>query len=245
MLKIINVTKSFGQTKILDGINFEVADNEIVAIVGPNGCGKSTLLKIIAGLETMDNGEIKTSKVGDEEIKTSIIFQDHRASLFPWKTIGGNIEFAITKMDYKLKKIKVDQILSQLNLTKHQHKFPYQLSGGMSQLVAFGRAIAQDPDIFLLDEPFSAMDYHASLKLQQQFIELMALIKKPACIVTHSFDEAILLADKIVILSASPTKVIQILKNNIERPRKIEMLSSLEAQEIKQLLFTNISSFLL
>ncbi|MFA6548019.1 MAG: ABC transporter ATP-binding protein [Candidatus Magasanikbacteria bacterium] len=244
MLKIINATKSFGQTKILDGINFEIADNEIVAIVGPNGCGKSTLLKIIAGLEKLDNGEIKTSKAGDEEIKTSLIFQDHRASLFPWKTIRGNIEFAITKMSNQDKKEKVDQILSKLNLAKHQNKFPYQLSGGMSQLVAFGRAIAQDPDIFLFDEPFSAMDYHAGLKLQQQFIDLMSLLQKPACIVTHSFDEAIFLADKIIILSTPPTKVIQILENNLEKPRKIEMLGNAQAQEIKEVLFSNINSFL-
>lgn len=244
MLKIINATKSYGQTKILDGITFEVADKEVVAIIGPNGCGKSTLLKIIAGLETLDNGEIKNIMDENEEIKVSLIFQDHRASLLPWKTIRENIKFADRTNDDKQKENKIDNILSKLNLRIHQNKFPYQLSGGMSQLVAFGRSIAQEPDIFLFDEPFSAMDYNASFKLQQKFIDLLNLIQKPACIVTHSLDEAILLADKIVILSTPPTKVIQILNNNLAKPRKIEQLGSAYAQEIKQFLLSHISSFL-
>jgi len=244
MLRIINVTKSYGQTKILDGITFEVADREVVAIVGPNGCGKSTLLKIIAGLEILDNGEIKTEKNYCEESIVSLIFQDHRASLFPWKTIRDNIKFGDRTEDCRQKENRIDDILVKLNLKIHQNKFPYELSGGMSQLVAFGRAISQEPDIFLFDEPFSAMDYNASLKLQQQFIDLLTLIQKPACIVTHSLDEAILLADKIIILSSPPTKVIQVLDNNLEKPRKIEQLGSTYAQEIKQHLLSYLSSFL-
>jgi len=242
MLQLINVTKSYGQVKVLDGINFSVTDKEVVAIIGPNGCGKSTLLKIMAGLETLDNGEIKIDNA--EEIKASLIFQDHRASLLPWKTIRGNIGFAIKTKDKRQKAKIVDEILSKLNLKIHQNKYPYQLSGGMSQLVAFGRAIAQEQDIFLFDEPFSAMDYHASLKLQRQFIDLMASVEKPACIVTHSLDEAILLADKIVILSSPPTKVIQVLENDLAKPRKIEMLGSARAQEIKQFLLSHINGFL-
>src|SRR3989339_1610198 len=136
MLRIINVTKSYGQTKILDGITFEVADREVVAIVGPNGCGKSTLLKIIAGLEILDNGEIKTEKNYCEESIVSLIFQDHRASLFPWKTIRDNIKFGDRTEDCRQKENRIDDILVKLNLKIHQNKFPYELSGGMSQLVA-------------------------------------------------------------------------------------------------------------
>lgn len=244
MLRIISATKSYGQTKILDGITFEVADKEVVAIVGPNGCGKSTLLKIIAGLETLDNGEIKTGINNNEKTSVSLIFQDHRASLFPWKNIRDNIKFGDRTKDSKQKENKIDDILTKLNLKAHQNKFPYELSGGMSQLVAFGRAIAQEPDIFLFDEPFSAMDYNASYKLQQQFIDLLTLIQKPACIVTHSLDEAILLADKIIILSTPPTRVIQVLNNNLEKPRNIQQLGSACAHEIKQHLLSHLSSFL-
>lgn len=244
MLKIINVIKSYGQTKILNGINFEIADKEIVAIIGPNGCGKSTLLKIIAGIETLDNGEIQTEKKYDEEYSVSLVFQDHRASLFPWKTIRENIKFGDRNKKSRQKDNRIDSILAKLNLKKHQNKFPYELSGGMSQLVAFGRAIAQEPDIFLFDEPFSAMDYNTSYKLQQQFIDLITIMQKPACIVTHSLDEAILLSDRILILSTPPTGVIQIIDNNLEKPRRLEQLGSTYAHKIKQCLLLHLSSFL-
>lgn len=240
MLKLINITKKYGNTKILDGINFEVQDDEVAVIIGPNGCGKTTLLKIIAGLEKPDNGEVKNSCKEDSNI--GLVFQDYRSSLLPWKTIRKNIEFAIPNGDKK-EKIATD-ILLGLNLRKHENKYPYQLSGGMSQLAAFGRAAAQEPDILLFDEPFSALDYHTGLILQQNFTNLTSSLKKPTCLVTHSPDEAILLSDKIIILSSPPCKVVEILKNPLKKPRQIDHLASLQAQELRQQLLTNIKSFI-
>lgn len=248
MIKLIGITKSYNTVSILQDVSFIVPEGQIIALFGPNGCGKTTLLKIIAGLEKQDNGEIKQLDKKDGEIlNTGLVFQDHRLSLLPWQTIYENIELALIPKfkDKKERKIKVGQIISRLNLIKHQDKYPYQVSGGLSQLTAFGRALALDPDVYLLDEPFSALDYQSSLKLQQQFLALWEKEKKSTIIVTHSIEEAIFLADQIIIFSALPTKILDIIPNNISRPRKLEQLGGDLACELRQKIISIAQSFLI
>lgn len=248
MIKVIGLNKSYGTATILQNISFDIPDGQIIALFGPNGCGKTTLLKIIAGLDKQDSGEIKQlDKNDDGELSAGLVFQDHRFSLLPWMTIRGNIELALmTKVRSKQEREeKINQIISRLNLSRHQNKYPYQVSGGLSQLTAFGRALVLDPDIYLFDEPFSALDYQSALKLQQQFLALWEKDKKSTIIVTHSIDEAILLADQIVIFSGLPAKILDIIPNNIPRPRNLEQLGGDLAQGIRQKIISIAQSFLI
>jgi len=167
MIRLENIYKSYANRQIIKDISFDVNDKEIVAIIGPNGCGKSTLLKIIAGLEKFDNGKITHKPTSGQKTKPGIIFQNYQHSLLPWKTIWGNIDFALSgTIKHSLeRRHQVNQTLVAINLLGHRYKYPYELSGGMAQLLAIGRAWAAKPDYFLLDEPFSALDYHTSIKL--------------------------------------------------------------------------------
>jgi NitT/TauT family transport system ATP-binding protein len=247
MIKVIGINKSYGTAAILQNISFDIPEGQIIALFGPNGCGKTTLLRIIAGLDKQDSGEIKQLDRGDDsDLSAGIVFQDHRFSLLPWMTIRKNIELAlISKVKSKKEREeKVNQIINRLNLSRHQDKYPYQVSGGLSQLTAFGRALALNPDIYLFDEPFSALDYQSALKLQQQFLALWEKDKKSTIIVTHSIDEAILLADQIVIFSGLPAKILDIIPNNIPRPRNLEQLGGDLAQAIRQKIISIAQSFL-
>jgi len=248
MLNLININKSYGNVKIIDSLNLEIPDNRNVVFFGPNGCGKSTLLKIIAGLETYENGEIKnTKKENSEPIKTGLIFQDFRASLLPWKTVRDNINFVIG-LNYKNRKErnqKTEAIITKLGLKPYQYKFPYQISGGIAQLTALGRAWALEPDVFLLDEPFSALDYQTSTRLQLQFLQLLHDVNKQAIIVTHSVEESILLSNKIVIFSASPMKIIEEIENPLPHPRQIEQLGSETAQQLRQRIIARTKEFVI
>jgi len=250
MISLQNVCKTFTNKNqknvILNNINFDLNDGELLAIIGPNGCGKTTLLKIIAGLEKQTDGKIKLhNNQPHNTLKCGFIFQEHKESLYPWKTVAKNIELALGK---KLKKQTKQQILQdilyKLNLDEHKHKYPYQISGGMAQLVAFGRAMALQPDIFLLDEPFSALDHYTSLKVQQKFLDIWQNIKTPTILVTHSIEEAVLLSDKIIILSNLPSKIISIIQNPLPHPRCLEHLSEDEFHKIKKRVLEKFTGFL-
>jgi len=226
MLKIVGLRKSYAQTAVLDGVSFELPNGEIVALLGPNGSGKSTILKILAGLESADGGIIELggrfascsperNEGGKRPYVCSLIFQNHRESLLPWKTVRQNIEFVLElkRRDEALKAAIVEKLLDELCLREHQAKYPYHLSGGLSQLTALARALATQPDILLLDEPFAALDYHTSIKLQKHFLEVLKKYGITAVLVTHSVDEALKMASRIVILSRAPARVAQVIEN--------------------------------
>jgi len=216
MLKIIGLKKSYAQTAILDGVSFDLPKGEIVALLGPNGSGKSTILKILAGLENADGGAIEpVERKRLVELNVSLIFQNHRESLLPWKTVRQNIEFVLElpRRNEVLKAAIVEKLLDELCLRAHQAKYPYHLSGGLSQLTALARALATQPDILLLDEPFAALDYHTSIKLQKHFLEVLKKYGITAVLVTHSVDEALKMASRIVILSRAPARVARVIEN--------------------------------
>lgn len=228
-LQISNVNKSFflkdGEVQALKDINVEVKKGEFICIVGASGCGKSTLLRIISGLETADSGTIT---LGDKVLKgpgkeRGLIFQESR--LFPWLSVGANIEFGIAEDEKKsLGKAKVqekvNEALKLVQLENFKKALPHQLSGGMQQRISIARALVGDPDILLLDEPLGALDALTRIQMQNEILRIWKEEKKTMILVTHDIDEAIYLGDRIIVLSSRPGRVRKNIKVELSRPRE-------------------------
>jgi NitT/TauT family transport system ATP-binding protein len=236
-LKIENINKIFETKKTtivaLDDINLDINEGEVIAIVGPSGCGKTTLLRIIQGLETQTSGEIR---VDNKPIKGAghdrgFVFQQY--GLLPWLSAEQNIHFALeAKGVAKHEQASISrEVLKKVGLQDFANSYPRQLSGGMQQRVGIARALAIEPDILLLDEPFGALDALTREILQDEILRLIEEMKKTVVFVTHSVDEAVYLADRIILMSPRPGKVKDVIKVNIERPRaqKAEAIRRLPA----------------
>ncbi|HHT9109698.1 MAG TPA: ABC transporter ATP-binding protein [Candidatus Brocadiaceae bacterium] len=212
-LRIQHVSKSFqskhGLTYVLEDINLEIQPGEFVCIVGPSGCGKTTLLNIVAGLEKADKGEIwaNGSKVNGAGTDRVVIFQE--AALFPWLSVVKNVEFGL-----KLKGIgsrerreMALEYLKMVHLSKFQHAHVHELSGGMKQRVAIARALAMNPEMLLMDEPFSALDAQTRWILHYELQNIWMKTKKTIMFITHNIREAVCLADRIILLSTTPGRI--------------------------------------
>ena len=201
-IKLINVSKVYTvekeQMKVLDGINLDIHDNKITVILGRSGCGKTTLLRVVAGLEKLDQGEIKESDVK----KKAYVFQEDR--LMPWLNVKKNITFGIK--DKIIDENKINEIIETVGLEKFNSAYPNQLSGGMKQRVSIARAFACDPDFIMMDEPFSALDYFTREQMQKELLKIHNKRNCPILFVTHSIDEALTLGDKIVVLEKGKVK---------------------------------------
>lgn len=239
-IEVNNISREFiDQNKkshnVLDNISFKIEDGEFVTIFGPNGCGKTTLLNTIAGIENPTSGNILISGKNPEFSKTGFVFQNYNESMLPWRTARGNIELALEmqKISNEKKKYTSEHLLKKVGLLNHKNKFFYELSGGMKQLVAICRAFACNPDLLLMDEPFSSLDYSTTRRMELELLNIWKETKKTTLFVSHDIDEAILLADKIIVLSRRPAKIKKIVKIDLPRPRKLEMLSSKKFFEIR------------
>ena len=202
-------------------INVEIRDGEFICILGPSGCGKTTLLRIIAGLESPTSGQvlIDGTVIDRPNPKLGMIFQDY--SLYPWRTVNENIAFGLELRG--MGKIERDKIgaeyLELAGLSGFGNSYPYELSGGMRQRVAVVRALAVDPVVLLMDEPFGALDAQTRNRLQHDLLEIWDKTKKTILFVTHSVDEAVFLADRIVVLTPRPGHVCEIIDVEHPRPR--------------------------
>lgn len=216
MIKLSNISKTFwtaeGTTLALTNVNLEVNSGEFVCLVGPSGCGKSTILRIITGLEKASTGDIKT------EGEPSMVFQQF--ALFPWLTVAENIAFPL-KMQGKPAHKKVTELISEMGLKGFEDKHPKELSGGMKQRVGIARALATDPQVLLLDEPFSALDTFTAKTLRQELLKVWRARKMTVLMVTHLVEESVELADKIAVMSARPGTILQTLDNKLDRPRNV------------------------
>lgn len=215
-LSIQNVNKSFtvdGQkVDVLKDINLEIQEGEFIAIVGHSGCGKSTLLKIIAGLEKNDTGLVTVdgNEVKGPGMDRGMIFQEHR--LFPWMSIEKNVQLGLKGLS-KEEKIKLsDQYLELVKLSEFKKAYPSQLSGGMSQRAAIARSLVSQPEILLLDEPFGALDALTKIELQEELLKIRERFHNTMLMVTHDIEEAVYLADRIVVMSARPGRIKDVIK---------------------------------
>jgi NitT/TauT family transport system ATP-binding protein len=205
----------------LGGVNFDIRPNEFLSIIGPSGCGKTTLLRILAGLAQPDSGEVvidgqAVTKPGPER---AMVFQAF--GLFPWKTVLDNVMFPlrIRKMPEAEAKAKAMDQLKRVGLERFVSSHPHQLSGGMQQRVGLARALATEPDILLMDEPFGAIDAQTREYMQEELMKIWSETKKTVVFVTHDLDEAVMLSDRILVLSRGPGTVRRVVDVALERPR--------------------------
>jgi len=210
-----------GDVHALENVNLTIKPGEFISFVGSSGCGKSTLLRLIAGLETEFTGEISLgeNKLVGPSIDRGMVFQEAR--LFPWLTVEANISFGLVKENLTKEERKkiVDEHIELVNLQGFAKSYPHQLSGGMQQRVSIARALVNYPKILLLDEPFGALDAFTRLQMQQEFLRIWEIEKTTVLLVTHDVDEAIYLADKVVVLSSRPGTISKIIHVNESRPR--------------------------
>ena len=222
-LIIHDVNKSFvvnGQSvDVLKDINLEIEEGEFVVIVGHSGCGKSTLLKMIAGLEKNDTGilSVDGKEVDGPGMDRGMIFQEHR--LFPWMSIEKNVQLGLKGLSKEEKRKLSDQYLELVKLSEFKKAYPSQLSGGMSQRAAIARSLVSQPEILLLDEPFGALDALTKIELQEEMLKIRERFHNTMIMVTHDIEEAVFLADRIVIMSANPGRIKALLTVQLPKHR--------------------------
>ena len=208
-------------TQALEGVTLEIRDEEFVCLVGPSGCGKTTLLRIIAGLETATTGSVTIDgrAVTGPDPKRGMVFQEY--SLFPWRRVIDNVAFGLEMKGIAKEERRktADHYIDMVGLSQFRDAYPYELSGGMRQRVAIARALANDPDVLLMDEPFGALDAQTRNRMQKELLSLQDETRQTIVFVTHSVDEAVYLADRIVVLSPRPGKVREVIDIPWPRPR--------------------------
>ena len=223
---IENLSKSFPKEDgdviwALKNINLEIQDKEFVCLVGPSGCGKTTLLRIIAGLETPTTGRVIVDghEVTGPDPRRGMVFQEY--SLFPWRKVIDNIAFGLEMrgVEKEERRKTAERYLEMVGLSQFRDAYPYELSGGMRQRVAIARALANDPDVLLMDEPFGALDAQTRNRMQRELLSLWDETKQTIVFVTHSVDEAVYLADRIIVLSPRPATVREDIAIPWPRPR--------------------------
>lgn len=223
LIRCQNIRKEFPQDDgiltVLDGINFDVEEGSFTTLLGPSGCGKSTLLNILRGLDSVTEGDLIFAESGSKKISMSYVFQTDR--LLPWKTIIDNIVFVhevngVSKAEIKEKAM---EYLDLVGLTSFANQFPHQLSGGMRQRVGIARALSVEPDVLLMDEPFSHLDEITAKKMRDDLIDIWQKAKVTIFFVTHDLSEATLLSDRVIFLTEKPANVHKITKIELQRPR--------------------------
>jgi len=225
-LKLKDISKTFSSEKgesveSLSAISLTIEEKEFVCLLGPSGCGKTTLLRIIAGLDYPTNGsvELDGTVIDRPNPQLAMIFQEY--SLYPWRTVYENIAFGLELRKVPTKDIQsvVNKYLEIVGLKGFEGHYPYELSGGMRQRIAVARALAIDPSILLMDEPFGALDAQTRNLLQHELLNIWEKTKKTILFVTHSVDEAVFLADRIVVLTSRPGTICEIIPIDQPRPR--------------------------
>ncbi|WP_232473622.1 ABC transporter ATP-binding protein [Brachyspira murdochii] len=238
-VKISNVSKIYKGTNkdvhALDNVNLDIYKNEFVCVIGSSGCGKSTLLNILAGLDTPNSGtiEIDGKAIEGTGVDRGVVFQQY--ALFPWLTVAKNVAFGLElqkKSKDEINKI-VDHYLKAVGLIDFKNSYPKELSGGMKQRVAIARAYAVNPNILLMDEPFGALDAQTRAQLQTELLNTWDNEKKTCFFITHDVDEAVFLAQRVVIMSPRPGRIKAIVEVPIPYPRVPETKLSKEFNDIK------------
>jgi NitT/TauT family transport system ATP-binding protein len=230
-------------TTAIDDLTFDVGRGEFVVVVGPSGCGKTTILRCLSGLMVPTHGRItfQGREVNGCQPGLGVVFQDYTRSLMPWLTVEANVGFGLHDIPAAKRRKRVADALEHVGLTEFADRHPWQLSGGMQQRVAIARAISSEPDLLVMDEPFASVDALTRMSLESMVLDLWAEAGWTALLVTHDIDEAIFMADRVLVLSARPSRILESIPITLERPRdQLATRASPQFQEYRRHITTLI-----
>jgi NitT/TauT family transport system ATP-binding protein len=249
-VEVRGVNKSFprqrggGELKVLNDVSFSQDAGTFICLVGPSGCGKSTLLRIIDGLIPPDSGEVLIGgeRVREPSLDRGFVFQQF--NLLPWRTVLGNVEFGLENKGVRKqeRRRRALEVIKLVDLEGFETYYPSQLSGGMQQRVGLARAIAVEPAILLMDEPFGSVDDQTRMLLQNELLKIWEQAQKTVIFVTHDIEEALYLGDKIVVMRARPSRITRILEVPFGRPRTDEIRGTPEMGQLKQEIWEELKS---
>jgi ABC-type nitrate/sulfonate/bicarbonate transport system ATPase subunit len=232
-----NIGMRFGPVDVMHDINLQVREGEFVCILGPSGCGKSTLLNIVGGFLTPGEGEVTIDgeRVTGPDPRRIFVFQER--GVFPWLTVEQNVGFGLFKMNGEEKAARIAHYIQLVGLKGFEHSYPRELSGGMKQRLEVARALAVNPDVLYLDEPFGALDSITRLQMRKELLRIWQAEKKTILFVTHDIEESVQLADRVVVMSQRPARIRRIVDIDIAHPRD---LSSPRYIELRDSIFAEI-----
>ena len=232
---IRGLSKRFDKAVIYDKFDLDIPRGKLISIFGPNGCGKSTLINMIAELIPVDEGQILFDGMLLSEIKFGYVFQNYREALFPWLRAFDNIAYPLKlmKVPKAARRAKVEQLVAHLGVKLDLNRYPYEMSGGQQQLVSIMRALMVEPEILFLDEPFSALDYEMTLFMREQLQRIFVETGTTTVLVSHDLEEAVYLADHIMLLSRHPARVADFVTYDAPRPRSDATLSEPDFVHVK------------
>src|SRR3989344_514445 len=237
-ISVKNLKKSFKNTEVFEDFSIDFEQGKITAIFGPNGSGKSTLLNTLSGILHKEGGEFTIKDFN--HFQFSYIFQNYRESLLPWRTNFDNLALPLQIQNKSKEHIenKVKELQKLFDFNFDWKQYPYELSGGQQQILAFMRALVTEPKVLFIDEPFSALDYENNLRLREHLQRYYMLFKPTILLITHNIEEAIHLAEKIAVFSQKPTRVIEVVDNPLPYPRTVQSLKSEQFHQVKDRVFS-------
>jgi NitT/TauT family transport system ATP-binding protein len=234
-ISIRGLRKAFAGQPVYSGFDLDVRRGDILAVFGPNGCGKSTLINMAAGLLPKDGGEILYDGREVKDVRVGYVFQNYREALFPWRRAADNIRYPLRLMGLSRSKAetRLERLAAHFRVRFDLHRYPYELSGGQQQLVSIMRALAVEPEVLFLDEPFSALDYETTLSLRGLLQDVLKDMRVTTVLVSHDLEESIVLADRLLMLRRRPTSVADDVPVPLPWPRGTETLSDSSFVAIK------------
>jgi NitT/TauT family transport system ATP-binding protein len=241
-IRVRGLAKRFGALEVFRGVDFELGEREIVTIVGPSGCGKTTLLRCIDGLLPVDQGEIwcGRQRVTEPIAGMAMVFQHF--GLFPWKTVYDNVAYGLQMagMPNEVIAERVPRFIKLVGLAGFEHAYPYQMSGGMQQRCGLARALAVEPSVLLMDEPFAAVDAQTREILQFELLRIWEARPTSMIFVTHSIDEAVLMGDRVFVLKGRPSNIQKIVTVDLPHPRTRDTLRQARFVELRELVWSSL-----
>jgi NitT/TauT family transport system ATP-binding protein len=234
-IEIRGLTKRFGDSYIYRNFDLDLQEGEFISIFGPNGCGKSTFINLISGMLSIDVGTVLYDGKTIRQTRISYVFQNYREALFPWMRAINNIQYPlrILGLDKKTRVRRVEELLAEFDIQIDLNRYPYELSGGQQQMVSILRALITDPEVLFLDEPFSALDYEMTLFMRERLQQVFLKRQSTMILVSHDLEEAIQLANRVLMLTRRPTRVAETVPVDVPWPRDSRSLTSPEFVAIK------------
>jgi len=234
-ITIRGLSKSFNQSVIYDCFDLDLPQGEFISIFGPNGCGKSTLINMISGLLPVDAGQVLFDGQTIQETRLSYVFQNYRDALFPWLRAIDNIHYPLKLLGLSRRErnLRVEQLLADFSVKIDLNAYPYMLSGGQQQTVSILRALVTNPEVLFLDEPFSALDYEMTLFMREQLQRIFMKTKTTTLFVSHDLEEAVQLANRVLLLTRRPTRVADFVEIDLPWPRNTESVINARFVELK------------